>query len=92
VPEASATFNWALEWFDVAAGTALELPGMKRGAALQIRFVEFSARSDTVASWLHDHGAAASGTHIRHQGAGADCASDPSGVAEDRGRKILRSG
>jgi len=53
------SFNWALEWFDVIADgnaeTALELlPG--NGEPVRMTFQELSARSDTVACWLRDHG------------------------------------
>ncbi|WP_063771493.1 acyl-CoA synthetase [Streptacidiphilus albus] len=50
-----ATFNWALEWFDViAAGSrrpALELVGPD-GQAEVITYQQLSARSDQVANWL----------------------------------------
>ena len=56
----SESFNWALEWFDViAAGnaeTALELLPGNRQPPVRMTFQELSARSDTVACWLRDHG------------------------------------
>jgi acetyl-CoA synthetase len=54
------SFNWALEWFDViAAGntaTALEMLPGDRQRPVRMTFQELSARSDTVACWLRDHG------------------------------------
>lgn len=56
----SESFNWALEWFDViAAGNAaaaLELVPGDRQQPVRTTFQELSARSDTVACWLRDHG------------------------------------
>ena len=56
----SEHFNWALEWFDViAAGntaTALELLPGNGQRPVRMTFQELSARSDTVACWLRDHG------------------------------------
>ena len=56
----SESFNWALEWFDVIAadnaGTALELlPGIGQ-RPVRMTFQQLSARSDSVACWLRDHG------------------------------------
>jgi acetyl-CoA synthetase len=56
----SESFNWALEWFDVIAAdnaeTALELLPGDRQRPVRMTFQELSARSDTVACWLRDHG------------------------------------
>ena len=56
----SEHFNWALEWFDVIAAdntaTALELLPGNGQRPVRMTFQELSARSDTVACWLRDHG------------------------------------
>lgn len=56
----SESFNWALEWFDVIAAdnaaTALELLPGNGQPPVTMSFRELSARSDTVACWLRDHG------------------------------------
>ena len=56
----SEHFNWALEWFDVIAAdntaTALELLPGNGQRPERMTFQELSARSDTVACWLRDHG------------------------------------
>jgi acetyl-CoA synthetase len=56
----SASFNWALEWFDVIAAdngaTALELLPGDRQHPVRMTFQQLSVRSDTVACWLRDHG------------------------------------
>jgi len=56
----SEHFNWALEWFDVIAAdntaTALELLPGNGHRPVRMTFQELSARSDTVACWLRDHG------------------------------------
>jgi acetyl-CoA synthetase len=54
------SFNWALEWFDVIAAdnaaTALELLPGNGESPVRMTFQQLSARSDTVACWLRDHG------------------------------------
>jgi acetyl-CoA synthetase len=56
----SESFNWALEWFDVIAAdntaTALELLPGNGQRPVRMSFQQLSARSDTVACWLRDHG------------------------------------
>ena len=56
----SESFNWALEWFDVIAAdntaTALELLPANGQRPVRMSFQQLSARSDTVACWLRDHG------------------------------------
>jgi acetyl-CoA synthetase len=56
----SESFNWACEWFDVIAAdnaeTALELLPGNGERPVRMTFQQLSARSDTVACWLRDHG------------------------------------
>ncbi len=54
-------FNWALDWFDVAAaGPAGASPALwiveEDGSEQKLTFAEMSARSDRVANWLRGRG------------------------------------
>ncbi|PXA67304.1 AMP-binding protein [Cryobacterium arcticum] len=65
-PDVGASFNWAVDWFDVIATgndkTALWIVE-EDGRELKVSFDEMATRSDQVATWLVQHGVA-KGDHV----------------------------
>src|SRR5687768_14522319 len=59
-----ATFNWALDWFDVIAATepTASRPALwiveEGGSERKLTFAELSARSNQLANWLRSQGVA----------------------------------